>query len=471
MDENKSGQASAATPESSAGARPSDWYLAIVLMLAALLSSIDRTTLSLIIGPIKREFGISDLKASVLLGLSFSLFYGAFTIVAGHLADRVSRRKLLAGGILIWSLMEIACGTARSYMQLLLPRMGLGIGEGTLQPSAFSMIRDAFPLRQRSRAFSLLQLGPYMGSGVSLILGGTLLQWAQRGAFSGVAFAAGLAPWHWVLIITGVIGVPVAFLILTTREPARKDASGATGSTTTGSTTLRATLSYLASNWRLQLPLWTAMTLYGMAIGAQSSWLPEAVARAWHVPLPRIGHVLGLTGFILAPIGLLTSGRIADHLASTRGPAAVPRLAMFATAGAALATMIFPFVGLFGAYVAYVCQTLLFSGFAVWGATTLTVVSPGNQLGKLTGFYYLVQVVLGLGMGPAVAAFVATAFHTGPNAIGYAIVETFTVCVLLGAVLMGWVGYEINRSAREGTGAVQTALPVSRASRMGNPAR
>src|SRR5579862_4627452 len=154
-------------PERVAGARLSDWYLAIVLMLAALLSSIDRTTLSLIIGPIKREFAISDLKASVLLGLSFSVFYGVFTIFAGHLADRVSRRKLLAGGILIWSVMEFACGTARTYIQLLLPRMGLGIGEATLQPSAFSMIRDAFPLRQRSRAFSMLQLGPYMGGGVS----------------------------------------------------------------------------------------------------------------------------------------------------------------------------------------------------------------------------------------------------------------------------------------------------------------
>lgn len=445
MDDNSSAQASRAAPESSASARPSDWYLAIVLMLAALLSSIDRTTLSLIIGPIKREFGISDLKASVLLGLSFSLFYGAFTIVAGYLADRISRRRLLAGGILIWSVMEIACGTARTYIQLLVPRMGLGIGEATLQPSAFSMIRDAFPLRQRSRAFSLLQLGPYMGGGVSLILGGMLLQWAQNGVFSGLPFAAALGPWHWVLIATGVIGVPVAFLLMTTREPARRDAPGAADATT-----LRATINYLVSNWRLQLPLWAAMTLYAMAIGAQSSWLPEAVARAWHVPLPRIGHVLGLTGFILAPIGLLTSGRVADHLASTRGPAAVPRLAMFATAGAALATIIFPFVGLFWAFIAYACQTLLFSGFAVWGATTLTVVSPGHQLGKLTGFYFLVQVVLGLGMGPSVAAFVAAAFHTGPNAIGYAVVETFTVCVSLGATLMGWLGYEISRSARVG---------------------
>lgn len=448
MDDNSSAPASRAAPESSASARPSDWYLAIVLMLAALLSSIDRSTLSLIIGPIKREFGISDLKASVLLGLSFSLFYGVFTIVAGYLADRVSRRKLLAGGILTWSVMEFACGISRTYIQLLVPRMGLGIGEATLQPSAFSMIRDAFPLRQRSRAFSLLQLGPYMGSGVSLILGGMLLQWAQNGGFSGLPFAAALSPWHWVLIATGVMGIPVAFLVMTTREPPRRDPPGVADSTT-----FRATISHLASNWRLQLPLWTAMTLYAMAIGAQASWLPEAVARAWHVPLPRIGHVLGLTGFILAPIGVLISGRVTDHLASTRGPAAVPRLAMFATAGAALATIIFPFVGLFWAFVAYACQTLLFSGFAVWGATTLTVVSPGHQLGKLTGFYFLVQVVLGLGMGPSVAAFVAAAFHTGPTAIGYAVVETFTVCVSLGAILMGRLAHEISRSEQLGTQA------------------
>jgi MFS family permease len=424
-------------------ARPWDWYLAIVLTLAALLSSIDRSTLSLIIGPIKRDFGISDLKASLLLGMSFSLFYGVFSIVAGHLADRVSRRKLLAGGILTWSIMEMACGAARTYVQLLLPRMGLGIGEATLPPTSFSMIRDAFPLEQRSLAFSLLQLGPYLGSGVSLLLGGVLLEWAQNGAFSGLPFAGGLHPWNWVLIVTGVIGIPVALLVLTTREPARREDSRATA----GSTTFRATVTHLASNWRLHVPLWSAMTLYSMAIGAESSWLPEAVARAWHTPLPAIGHVLGLTGFILSPIGLLASGRITDYLARTRGPAVVPRLAMYATGGAALATVVLPFVSPFWAFAGYVCQSLLFSGFAVWGATSLTVISPPNQLGKITAFYSLVQVVLGLGLGPAVAAYVAAMFHSGPNAIGYAVVETFTVCVALGAALMGWLAHEIKRAA------------------------
>ncbi len=430
-----------AVPTSSVRARPWDWYLVIVLTLAALLSSIDRSTLSLIIGPIKRDFGISDLKASVLLGLSFSVFYGAFSIVAGHLADRVSRRRLLAGGILTWSIMEIACGTARTYVQLLLPRMGLGVGEATLPPTSFSMIRDAFPLQQRSLAFSLLQLGPYIGSGVSLLLGGVLLQWAQNGAFSGLPFAAGLNPWNWVLIVTGVIGVPVALLVMTTREPARRQ-----DTRSTASTTFRATMTHLASNWRLHVPLWSAMTLYSMAIGAESSWLPEAVARAWHTPLPAIGHVLGLTGFILSPIGLLASGRITDHLAKTRGPSVVPRLAMYATGAAALATIVFPFVPPFWAFAAYACQSLLFSGFAVWGATSLTVISPPNQLGKITAFYSLVQVVLGLGLGPAVAAYVAATFHAGPDAIGYAVVETFTVCVSLGAALMGWLAYEIKRA-------------------------
>jgi MFS family permease len=430
-----------AVPPSAARARASDWFLVIVLTLASLLSSIDRSALALIIGPIKKDFGISDLKASILLGLSFSLVYGAFSVASGHLADRVSRRRLLAGGVLAWSFMEIACGTARTYLQLLVPRMGLGMGESTLPPTSFSMIRDGFPLRQRSVAFSLLQLGPYIGSGVSLILGGTLLSWAQQGAFARVPFAANLQPWNWVLIITGVIGFPVALLVLTTREPARKD-----DARLTGHTTFRATLAHLALHWRLHLPLWSAMTLYAMAISAENSWLPEAVARAWNLPLSVIGHVMGVTGFILAPIGLLVSGRLADQMTSKRGPAAVARLAMYATGGAGAVTILLPFLGHSAAFIAYVCQTLLFSGFAVWGATSLTAVSPGKLLGKITAFYSLVQVILGLGTGPSVAAFVAARFHTGADAIGYGVVETFTVCVLLGATLMGWLGYEIDRA-------------------------
>ncbi len=420
-------------------AQARNWYLVTVLTLAGLLSSIDRSILALVIGPIKEEFGLSDLQASALLGLSFSVLYGAFGILAGHLADRVNRRTLVASGILVWSVMEVACGFARRYLYLLLPRMGLGIGEATLQPASFSMIRDAFPLRQRSLAFGLFQLGPFLGSGVSLILGAALLRWADAGAFGALPFADRMSAWNWVLILTGVMGAPIVLLALTVREPGRVAGEG------TPSTGFHEALRHLSARWKLHLPLWSAMTLYSMAVAAESQWLPEAVARAWRLPLPEVGHVLGVTSIVVAPFGLLVSGRLTDLLVGRFGPAAVPLVAAYATAAAAGVTVAFPFLEPRWAYAAYVVQTLLFSGFAVWGATALTIVSPVGQLGKLTAFYSIVQVILGLGLGPSVAAFVATAFHSGPHAIGYGVVETFAVCVALGAVMMGWLTYEIGR--------------------------
>jgi MFS family permease len=425
---------------SRSAAKPRDWYLVSVLTLAALLSSIDRSVLGLVIGPIKQDFGISDLQASALLGLSFSVLYGGFGILAGHLADRVSRRTLVAGGILVWSAMETACGFARRYIDLLLPRMGLGIGEATLSPASFSMIRDAFPLRQRSLAFGLFQLGPYLGSSVSLILGAALLKLANAGAFTALPFAEGLSAWNWVLICTGVMGLPIALLALTITEPKRLGAGD------TQATSFREALRHLGVHWRLHLPLWSAMTLYSMAIGAQSQWLPEAVSRAWRIPLHEVGHMLGLTGCVVAPLGLLVSGRITDLLAGKYGPAAVPRLAMYATAAAAAVTVAFPYLEPRWAFAAYVAQMLLFSGFAVWGATALTIISPVSQLGKLTAFYSIVQVILGLGLGPSVAAFIATVFHSGPYAIAYGVIETFAVCVALGAVMMGWLTREIEQT-------------------------
>ena len=422
-------------------ARRRDWYLVVVLTLAGLLSSIDRSILSLVIGPIKEEFGISDLQASALLGLSFSVLYGAFAIVAGHLADGVNRRALVAGGIVVWSVMETACGLARRYIELLLPRMGLGIGEATLQPASFSMIRDAFPLRQRSLAFGLFQLGPFLGSGASLILGAALLRWANAGAFTGLPFAERLSPWNWVLIVTGLMGLPVALLALTVTEPRRTEGAD------TRPASFAEARRHLAARWRLHLPLWGAMTLYSLAVAAESQWLPEAVARAWRMPLPEVGHVLGLAGCVLAPLGLLVSGRVTDFLADRYGPVAVPRLAMYATAAAAAVTVAFPFLEPHWAFAAYALQTVLFSGFAVWGATALTIIAPVRQLGKLTAFYTIVQVIFGLGLGPSVAAFIATAFHSGPRAIGYGVVETFAVCVALGAILMGWLTHEMGRAA------------------------
>src|SRR3954447_7240837 len=145
-------QAAAPTREDAAPPRGEDpypshryaWYVVGVLTLAYVFSFIDRQILNLLVGPIERDLGIGDTAMSLLMGFSFAVFYTLFGIPLGRLADTRSRRGLIAVGIAAWSLMTAGCGMARKFWQLALMRMGVGVGEASLSPAAYSLIADYF---------------------------------------------------------------------------------------------------------------------------------------------------------------------------------------------------------------------------------------------------------------------------------------------------------------------------------------
>ena len=123
-------------------------------MLANVSSFIDRQILALLVAPIKRDMHFTDTQISLLMGLSFALFYTLFGVFIGHFADKFNRRNIIVGGITVWSLMTTLCGGVQSYTQFFLARMGVGVGEATLGPSAYSMITDYFPKNRLARALS-----------------------------------------------------------------------------------------------------------------------------------------------------------------------------------------------------------------------------------------------------------------------------------------------------------------------------
>ena len=118
------------------------WFVVGVLMVAYVFSFVDRQILNLLVAPIRRDLGISDTQMSLLMGFSFAIFYTILGIPLGRLADRWNRRGLIAAGVVVWSLMTALCGLAQTYLQLFLYRIGVGVGEATLSPAAYSMIAD-----------------------------------------------------------------------------------------------------------------------------------------------------------------------------------------------------------------------------------------------------------------------------------------------------------------------------------------
>src|SRR5690606_38045201 len=131
------------------------WFTVSILLVAYVLSFIDRQILNLLVEPIRRDLAISDTQMSLLMGLSFAIFYTIAGIPLGRVADSKGRRGLIGAGVLVWSLMTAACGLAQQYWHFILCRIGVGAGEAALSPAAYSLMADSLPPEKRATAISV----------------------------------------------------------------------------------------------------------------------------------------------------------------------------------------------------------------------------------------------------------------------------------------------------------------------------
>lgn len=207
------------------------WYVLSVLVVVYILNFIDRQIISILALEIKRDLGLTDSDMGFLGGAAFAVFYALFGIPLGRLADNWSRVKLLSIGLALWSTMTALSGFARSQLTLTLARMGVGIGEATASPTAYSLISDYFPKRQRATALAIYSSGLYLGGGVSLLIGAKISQ-VWNATYPGGG-PLGLVGWHAAFLAVGIPGLLVALWVATLREPVRgaMDGTPSQGST------------------------------------------------------------------------------------------------------------------------------------------------------------------------------------------------------------------------------------------------
>ena len=135
------------------------WYVVVLLTIAYAISLLDRWILSLLVGPVKAHFGVSDTQMGLLMGFWFAIFYVTMGLPFGWIADRFDRRRVVALAMAFWCSMTVACGLAKSFGQLAAARLGIGLGEAALTPAANSLIADHFPRAEQNRAITFLQHG------------------------------------------------------------------------------------------------------------------------------------------------------------------------------------------------------------------------------------------------------------------------------------------------------------------------
>lgn len=203
---------------------PYAWYVLGVLLLVYILNFIDRQIMSILAEDIKADLGVTDSEMGFLYGTVFGVFYALFGIPLGRLADMWNRTRLLTLGLGLWSAMTAASGLSGSFGQLAAARIGVGVGEATASPVAYSVLSDYFPKEKRATALSIYSSGIYVGGGMSLFLGGlTVDRW--NAAFPGGG-PFGIVGWQAAFLAVGLPGLVLALWIATLREPIRGMSEG-----------------------------------------------------------------------------------------------------------------------------------------------------------------------------------------------------------------------------------------------------
>ena len=197
-----------------------------ILLIVYVFNFIDRQILSILAEEIKADLGISDAEIGFLYGTAFAIFYAVFGIPLGRLADTWIRKNLIAVGLLFWSVMTALSGTARSFGMLAAYRIGVGIGEASASPAAFSMLADYFSPKQRATVSGIYSSGVYIGAGIGIFLGGLILD-GWHGIYPDPETSPfNLKGWHVAFFAVGIPGILMALWVATIKEPVRGISEG-----------------------------------------------------------------------------------------------------------------------------------------------------------------------------------------------------------------------------------------------------
>jgi predicted MFS family arabinose efflux permease len=267
------------------------------LFIVYIFNFLDRQILSVLVEPIKQELGASDTAMGLLTGFAFAVFYTGAGLPLARVADRHSRTGLIAAGLVVWSLMTAASGLARSYAQLALARIGVGIGEASFTPSAHSLIADYFPPARRAGAMAVFAAGASLGAILGNVVGGVVGQ------------AVG---WRAAFFVVGLPGLLAAvWFRLSVREPPR-GISEARHAAPQQHSTLAVVRRLLSSPSFAFLAV--SASLHGFSSYGSSAWNAVFLMRVHGLSLAQTGLVLGLVSGSAGFVGQIVCGRLADRL-------------------------------------------------------------------------------------------------------------------------------------------------------------
>jgi MFS family permease len=373
--------------------KPYAWYALALLTVVYVLNFLDRVLVFYLFRPIQAEFKFTDLQLALLGSTAFVIFYTVLGIPFGRMADKGSRKNLIAVGLAIWSLFSGLTGFAWDFWSLFFCRLMVGVGEATLGPAAISLLSDYFPAKKRATATSIYSMGIAVGAGLAAFLGGYIGQnYGWRAAF-------------YILGFPGLIFAVLVFL-LREEKRGRTDAAEKT---------------YSAADWRILLtskPLWfhyVGYALLGLATNNLSIWGATYYGRVHGLDLQFIGFWSGILTILAGVPATLFGGVFADRFRQKSGGGR-----MFYSALLSLVSIPFWLILLFADNVAVLFTAnaiLLFAALAWLGAAAadVTEIAGANLRGLGVAIYFFTVNIAAYLIGSNIIATLNDSLNVAQN--------------------------------------------------------
>ncbi|MDX2222213.1 MAG: MFS transporter [Rhodospirillaceae bacterium] len=369
------------------------WFVVAALSVASLFSFLDRTVISLLVQPIKTDLLLSDTEIGVLQGAAFGVFYTLMIIPFGWVADHGNRIRLVFCGMIVWSLMTAACGLATNFWEMFAARVGIGIGEATLAASAASIIADHFPAARRTLPLSVYTLVASAGVGVGLVGGAIIATTLADVGTLTVPVLGTLQMWQLVFIAVGLPGLGWALVLLTMREPARRENTG-------DDATWGELFDFVKLRRRVIGLHFFGYCFYNTFGYGAGGWLPVFFMREYGWGIAEVGTRYGILYLIMPVVGGVACGWVVRKLMERgRVDANLYAIAINNTLMTVpgVLTPLMP-----NGWLALVMVTPLIAIFVFPSGASLAAIqeiTPNRLRGRMTALYYAVTNLVGISLG------------------------------------------------------------------------
>jgi MFS family permease len=358
-------------------------YALGLLLLVYVVNFLDRSILNILVQPIKNEFGVSDSALGLLSGPAFAVFYATLGIPIARWADRGTRRDIIALALFLWSGMTALCGLARTFPQLALARIGVGVGEAGCSPPAHSLISDYYPPEKRATAFATYALGIPIGTALGYLLGGWLRE--DLG-------------WRHAFLLCGIPGLLLALIVrVTLREPPRGMSEARRGTAAMpGMFEVARTMWGLGSFRHLAI----AATLHAFVGYGVGGWNPAFLERSHELSPKTIGLFLAAAGGLFGGLGTWLGGYFTDRFGrrDLRWGLWVPGISTLIAVPFAIAFYLWPDIR---TALAFGGLPVLFGAMYLGPTYSITqALAPLRMRAVASAFLLFLINLIGLGLGP-----------------------------------------------------------------------